>query len=124
MANVSERLFALRPVTFRYKQADEDGSKPVQFGLIAEEVAKAFPELVIYDEEGKPETVSYHLLVQRLLLNEFQKEHSLNQQQAEQLAAQATQLAEVSELKQQLAEVKELLVALRSQAKELQVAQR
>ena len=60
MGSVSERLLALRPVTFRYKTADEDGSKPVQFGLIAEEVAEAFPELVVYDEEGKPETVSYH----------------------------------------------------------------
>jgi len=59
-----------------------------------------------------------------LLLNEFQKEHSLNQRQAEQLAAQATQLAEVRELKQQLAEVKDLLAALQPQAKELQVAQR
>ncbi len=48
-------------MTFQYKEADEDGSKPVQFGLIAEEVAEAFPELVVYDEEGKPETVSYHL---------------------------------------------------------------
>jgi len=123
IGNVSERLYALRPVTFRYRQSDEDGRKPVQFGLIAEEVAKAFPELVIYDEEGKPETVSYHLLA-TLLLNEFQKEHSLNQQQDEQLAAQATQLAEVSELKQQLAEVKESLAALQPQSKELQVAQR
>jgi len=123
MANMSERLFALRPVTFRYKKADEDGSKPVQFGLIAEEVAKAFPELVIYDEEGKSETVSYHLLA-TLLLNEFQKEHSLNQKQVEQLAAQATQLAKVNELKLQLAAVKDLLAALQSQTREMQVAQR
>jgi len=94
MANVSERLFALRPVTFRYKQADVDGSKPVQFGLIAEEVAKAFPELVIYDEEGKPETVRYDL-VATLLLNEFQKERAL-------VAAQA---AELAQLKKEFAEM-------------------
>ena len=78
---------------------------------------------MIFDEEGNPETVSYHLMA-TLLLNEFQKEHSLNQQQAEQLAVQATQLAEVSELKQQLAEVRELLAALQPRAKQLQAAQR
>src|SRR6185436_7830886 len=49
MGNVSERLYALRPVTFRYKEAHDDGSKPIEFGLIAEEVAEAFPELVVYD---------------------------------------------------------------------------
>ena len=54
MGNVSERLLALRPVTFRYKQGGEDGGKPMQFGLIAEEVAEASPELVIYDSEGQP----------------------------------------------------------------------
>ena len=97
MGSVSERLMSLRPVTFRYKEHEEDGSQPVQFGLIAEEVADLFPELVVRNEKGQPETVAYHLLPS-LLLNQLQKEHELNQQQAEQLAAQATQLAEVSEL--------------------------
>ena len=102
MASVSERLFALRPVTFRYKEPSDDGSKPVQFGLIAEEVAEAFPELVVYDEEGKPETVSYHLLA-TLLLNEYQKEHTriaeLEQQSVElaQLKKQVAMMAEVIE---------------------------
>jgi hypothetical protein len=74
MGSVSERLFALRPVTFRYKQAYEDGSKPVQYGLVAEEVAEVFPELVVHGKDGKPETVAYHVLA-TLLLNELQKEH-------------------------------------------------
>ena len=111
MGNVSERLFALRPVTFRYKQADEDGSKPVQFGLIAEEVAKAFPELVIYDDEGKPESVSYHLLA-TLILNEFQKEHSLTQAQATRIAALEDQSAEVAQLKMQVARMAEVIERL------------
>ncbi len=51
MGDVSDRLLALRPVTFRYKEADDEGSKPIQFGLIAEEVAESFPELVVYDRE-------------------------------------------------------------------------
>jgi hypothetical protein len=72
MAGVSQRLLDLRPVTFRYTQPFSDGAKPVQFGLIAEEVADVFPELVVRDEEGRPETVQYQNL-SVLLLNELQK---------------------------------------------------
>jgi len=92
MGNVSERLLALRPVTFRYKRSDDDGSKPLQFGLIAEEVAQVFPELVVYDEENKPETVSYHLLA-TLLVNEFQKDHQELRSQAEEIAQLKSQVA-------------------------------
>ncbi len=70
----SERLLALRPVSFRYtKEAAGEGERPLEYGLIAEEVAEVFPELVAYDEEGAPYTVRYHLLVP-LLLNELQRE--------------------------------------------------
>ena len=74
MGNVSDRLLALRPVTFRYKKADENGQKPEQYGLIAEEVAKVMPELVVYNNKGQPETVAYQTLAP-LLLNELQREH-------------------------------------------------
>jgi hypothetical protein len=128
MGNLSERLLDLQPVTFRYKQAYEDGSKPVQFGLIAEEVAESFPELVILDESGRPETVAYHMLP-ALLLNELRKEHELNQAQPEMLsrqekllAEQALQLAELNALRGELGEVKELLVALRSQSASARLA--
>ena len=47
-------------------------AKPMQFGLIAEEVAEVFPELAVYNDDGEPETVKYHLL-SSLLLNEFLK---------------------------------------------------
>ena len=63
MAEKSAALTALRPVTFRYKKAFEGGEKPIQFGLIAEEVAEVFPELVVFGEDGQPETVKYHLFV-------------------------------------------------------------
>jgi hypothetical protein len=92
MGSASERLLELRPVTFRYKQPYEDGSQPVQFGLVAEEVAQVFPELVVYGEHGEPETVSYHLLA-TLLLNEFQKERSAAQAQATELAQLKEQMA-------------------------------
>jgi hypothetical protein len=65
---LAERLLELRPVAFRYKQhAAIDPDTPLQFGLIAEEVAQVFPDLVVYDGAGKPETVKYHLLSSLLL---------------------------------------------------------
>lgn len=72
MADTSQRLLQLRPVTFRYTQAFGDGSKPVQYGLIAEEVAEVFPELAVRGADGTVETVQYQTL-SVLLLNEFQK---------------------------------------------------
>ena len=48
----SEAILALKPVTFRYKkEIDPDGIP--QFGLIAEEVEKVNPDLVVRDEDGK-----------------------------------------------------------------------
>ena len=111
MGTVSERLLALRPVTFQYMQANDDGSKPKQFGLIAEEVAEAFPELVVYDQDGKPETVSYHLLA-TLLLNEFQKEHSVIEAQATRIASLEEQSAEFAQVKQQVAMMAEVIERL------------
>ncbi len=95
MGNVSERLLALRPVTFRYKTDYEDGSHPTEFGLIAEEVAEVFPELVVYGEDGRPETVSYHLL-SSLLLNEVQKERTLVHNQAAAISALQAQIDELT----------------------------
>ena len=62
MADTSRRLLQLRPVTFRYKQTYGDGAKPVQFGLIAEEVAEVFPELAVRNADGDVETVHYETL--------------------------------------------------------------
>lgn len=62
----------LRPVQFRYSAPFADGSKPVQYGLIAEEVAEVLPELVAYGADGSPETVKYHVLP-TLLLEEVQR---------------------------------------------------
>jgi hypothetical protein len=99
MGNISDRLLALRPVTFRYKDAYDDESKPTQFGLVAEEVAEVFPELVIYDANGEPETVAYHLLT-TLLLNEFQK-------QAVRIAVLEKKSDELAQLKQEFAQMAE-----------------
>ena len=74
MGDVSDRLMNLRPVTFHYKRANDQGNKPIQYGLIAEEVDTAMPELVVRNADGSPETVAYHILPS-LLLNEYQKQH-------------------------------------------------
>ena len=73
MADASERLLKLRPVTFRYTQAYNDGTQPIQYGLIAEEVADVFPELAVRDTNGQVETVHYETL-NVLLVNELQKQ--------------------------------------------------
>ena len=73
MDKVSEALLALRPVTFRYKPELDPNGIP-QFGLVAEEVEKVNPDLVVRDADGKPYTVRYEA-VNAMLLNEFLKEH-------------------------------------------------
>lgn len=105
MGAASDKLMKLRPVTFRYK-ADPTGAQ--QYGLIAEEVAKVYPELVIRGDDGKPETVAYHLLP-AMLLNEAQKQaHELSQKD-EQIA---TLQREVSALKQKVTQIDALSARL------------
>ena len=73
MGKASEAIFALKPVTFRYKKGiDPNGTQ--QFGLVAEEVEKVNRDLVVRDSGGKPYTVRYDA-VNAMLLNEFLKEH-------------------------------------------------
>jgi len=86
MGDVSAALLKLRPVTFRYKKPYDDGTQPMQHGLIAEEVAEVLPELAVFNGQGQPETVKYHLLP-ALLLAEVQRQHRTIQAQAEQVAA-------------------------------------
>src|SRR5260370_35629908 len=90
MGRRSEKLMNLRPVTFRYK-ADKDGK--LQYGLVAEEVEKVFPELVAYGADGKPESVMYHVFP-AMLLNEVQKQAHQNAAQAEQIKTLSRRVAE------------------------------
>jgi Chaperone of endosialidase len=69
----SEAILALKPVTFRYRK-EIDPARMAQFGLVAEEVEKVNPDLVVHDKKGKPYTVRYDA-VNAMLLNEFLKEH-------------------------------------------------
>ena len=79
MDNTSETLFALKPVTFRYKK-ELDPQAIQQWGLVAEEVQKLNPALVALDKEGRPYSVRYDQ-VNAMLLNEFLKEHKIVQEQ-------------------------------------------
>jgi trimeric autotransporter adhesin len=100
-----DRLLQLRPVTFRYTQAYADGSKPIQYGLVAEEVAEVFPELAVRNAAGEIETVHYETL-NVLLLKQFQEQQArLVQQQAtvvEQQKHNERQQREIELLKQQM----------------------
>jgi hypothetical protein len=81
MDKASEALFALKPVTFRYKK-EIDPASGNQFGLVAEEVEKVNPDLVVRDKEGKAYSVRYDA-VNAMLLNEFLEEHKkVEEQQA------------------------------------------
>ena len=91
MDKSSEAVFALKPVTFRYKkEVDSDGIP--QFGLVAEDVEKVNPDLVVRDKEGKPYTVRYDQ-VNAMLLNEFLKEHRKNEQQESKIEEQEAKIA-------------------------------
>ena len=79
MDKASEALFALKPVSFRYKKEIDPARSP-DFGLIAEDVATVNPDLVARDEEGKILTVRYQA-VDTMLLNEFLKEHKKVEEQ-------------------------------------------
>jgi hypothetical protein len=74
MGDASDALLRLQPVTFHYRQADENGERPLQYGLIAEDVAEVMPALAIYNDAGAPESVAYQMLPS-LLLNEYQKQN-------------------------------------------------
>jgi len=104
MARMSEELFALQPVTFRYKK-EIDPAGTNQFGLVAEEVERVNPSLVVHDREGKPYTVRYDA-VNAMLLNEFLKEHrtvqDLKQQIAALTATMKEQTAQIQKISAQL----------------------
>ncbi|HKE58804.1 MAG TPA: tail fiber domain-containing protein, partial [Pyrinomonadaceae bacterium] len=90
MDKMSEALFALKPVTFRYKK-DVDPAGTSQLGLVAEEVEKVNPDLIVRDKEGRPYSVRYDQ-VNAMLLNEFLKEHRTVQKQGAIIARQQKQI--------------------------------
>jgi hypothetical protein len=113
MDKASDALFALKPVTFRYKKEIDPAGKS-QLGLVAEEVEKVNPDLVVRDKEGKPYSVRYDQ-VNAMLLNEFLKEHrevaDLKSTVAEQRKGMEAMAAQLQEQAEQIQKVSAQLEA-------------
>jgi uncharacterized coiled-coil protein SlyX len=116
MDTASEAILALKPVTFRYKKEVDPEGIP-QFGLVAEDVEKVDPDLVVRDAEGKVYTVRYEA-VNAMMLNEFLKEHRTVQELksvvAKQEAAAAQQQKQIEALTAGLQRVSALVETSRT----------
>jgi hypothetical protein len=104
MDKTSEAILGLEPVSFRYKK-EIDPTVTSQFGLVAEDVQKVNPDLVVRDKGGKPYSVRYDQ-VNAMLLNEFLKEHHAFVE--EQLKV-ANPQKEIDALKEELKEQRALI---------------
>ncbi len=106
-------------MTFHYKN---DPQGELRYGLIAEEVARVYPELAVRNEHGRIHGVRYDELAP-MLLNEVQKQQRINAAQTEQKAAEdatiAAQAAKIASLEQKVAEVDELKQQLSAVIQEL-----
>ncbi len=98
MGDRSGDLLKLRPVSFYHKPDRREEKGPLEYGLVAEEVAKVYPELVANDKDGNPTAVRYQY-IDIMLLNEWQK---LYRQTASQSGVAASQQQEIENLKQHL----------------------
>jgi hypothetical protein len=105
MGDSTSALMKLRPVTFLYKPEYDQGERTLQYGLIAEEVAKVYPELVAYDKDGQPYTVRYQYIT-TMLLNEVQKQYHRAEAEAKVIA---TQEQKIDELEQRLSRLESLI---------------
>ena len=94
IADASEALYQLNPVSYRYKREIDSTQSPA-FGLIAEEVAEVNPALVAHNSGGQPESVHYEM-VNAMLLNEFLKEHQTVRELKKQVAELTTGLQKVN----------------------------
>jgi len=104
MDKASEVIFALKPVSFRFNK-EYDATQRIAFGLIAEDVADADPDLVGRNREGQPDSVRYEL-INAMLLNEFLKEHKKVRQLEMAVAQQRNDFdATIAELKKEIANV-------------------
>jgi hypothetical protein len=106
MDRASEVLYALKPVSFRYNK-EYDATQTLAFGLIAEEVAEVYPDLVGRNPEGQPESVRYEQ-INAMLLNEFLKEHRTVQEQQKEIDVLKAELQEQRALIQKVSAQLEL----------------
>jgi hypothetical protein len=117
MGSATENLSQLRPVTFKLKS---DARGTVHYGLIAEEVAKVYPELAIRDQDGRIDGLHYDELAP-MLLNEMKKEQTRvdsllvqHEMDAAKIASLEQQIARVDSLERELADLHAALASLQS----------
>jgi hypothetical protein len=101
MTDNTNALMKLRPVTFLYKPEYDEGERTLQYGLVAEDVAKVYPELVAYDNDGQPYSVRYQFLP-IMLLNEAQRQYRRAEAQAEVVKAQEHKIEALEQRLQRL----------------------
>ena len=119
MSGSSEALFALKPVTYRYKK-DIDKNQTRDYGLIAEEVAKVDPKLAVRDRKGQIESIRYNAIT-AMLLNEFLKEHQRVEAQQSKIEEQEATIAELkSTAVRQQKGIDVLTARLKEQATQIQ----
>jgi uncharacterized coiled-coil protein SlyX len=126
MDNASEAILALKPVTFHYNK-EYDATQTLAYGLIAEDVAQVYPDLVGRNREGQPESVRYEQ-INAMLLNEFLKEHRKVEEQSRKVDEQETAISQLKSTVakqeitavQQQAELKTLTAQLKEQAAQIQ----
>jgi hypothetical protein len=94
MGSASRRLLDLRPVTFRYITRAAEGDTAREYGLIAEEVAEVYPDLVVRGADGRIETVQYQKLTP-MLLNELQRQQRTIDEDARRIRELETRLSEL-----------------------------
>jgi len=104
MDQASDVLYALKPVTFKYKPGIDPQGIP-QFGLVAEDVEKVAPQLVAHDDQGKIYTVRYQA-VDAMLLNEFLKEHRTVEEQSTEIQTLQQSVTQLKAMISQLAQAK------------------
>jgi Chaperone of endosialidase len=109
MDTASEALYALKPASFRYNK-EYDATQTLAFGLIAEEVAEVYPDLVGRNPKGEPESVRYEQ-VNTMLLNEFLKEHKAFIKEQRKIEKQGRKIQEQEATIAQLRNEVEALVA-------------
>jgi uncharacterized coiled-coil protein SlyX len=120
MDKASEAILALKPVTFKYN-GDEKGTPC--FGLIAEDVAEANPDLILRDANGEPLSVRYEQ-INAMLLNEFLKEHKKVQGLEATVAHQQRGMEVLTaQLKEQAAQIQKVSAQLEVSKPTTQVVQ-
>jgi len=113
MDQISEAILKLKPVTFHYNNRDSQKGQELDYGLIAEEVAKVNPDWATYEASGEPLSVRYNE-INVMLLNEFIKEHKKVEEQQASIAGLKSTVA----LQQK--EMQVLTTQLKEQAAQIQ----